>query len=203
MTSSTRKSAAKPKSDYSIQTVTNALRLLEAFDHEDELGVAELSRTLALHKNNVFRLLATLEQAGYIEQNLETGASTGSAWRCLELGQRYVRGRADVVVRARATALAELVALGGGNRPSSDCCGTTRSLHLAGEQPRQQVAPDRAARRRATARALHRARQGAARRTPSRRFARTYDRRYLADGARSGAAGRGDDRRPRTSCSST
>ena len=51
----------KPKSDYAIQTVSNALRLLEMFDGEERLGVTELSRRLDLHKNNVFRLLATLE----------------------------------------------------------------------------------------------------------------------------------------------
>ena len=59
----------RPKSDYVIQTVINALRLLEEFDGEDELGVTELSRYLNLHKNNVFRLLATLEERGYIEQS--------------------------------------------------------------------------------------------------------------------------------------
>ena len=52
----------KLKSDYSIQTVTNALRVLEVFADEDEIGVSELSRRLDLHKNNVFRLLATLEE---------------------------------------------------------------------------------------------------------------------------------------------
>jgi len=61
----------KPKSEYSIQTVSNALRLFEAFYEEDELGVSELARRLELHKNNVFRLLATLEQGGYIEQSDE------------------------------------------------------------------------------------------------------------------------------------
>ena len=56
----------KPKSDYAIQTVTNALRLLDVFREEEEIGVAELARRLGLHKNNVFRLLATLEEQGYI-----------------------------------------------------------------------------------------------------------------------------------------
>ena len=60
---------SKPKSDYTIQTVNNALRLLEAFYEEAELGVSELSRRLGLHKNNVFRLLATLEEEGYVEQS--------------------------------------------------------------------------------------------------------------------------------------
>ena len=51
----------RSKSDYVIQTVTNALRVLEAFRDKEELGVTELSRRLGLHKNNVFRLLATLD----------------------------------------------------------------------------------------------------------------------------------------------
>ena len=58
----------RAKSEYSIQTVANALRTLEAFDGEADLGVSELSRKLELHKNNVFRLLATLEENGYVEQ---------------------------------------------------------------------------------------------------------------------------------------
>ena len=60
---------SKPKSDYTIQTVCNALRLLDVFQDEAELGVSELSRRLELHKNNVFRLLATLELGGYVEQS--------------------------------------------------------------------------------------------------------------------------------------
>ena len=60
----------RKKSSYIIQSVTNALDLLEEFRGEDtELGVTELSKRLGLHKNNVFRLLATLEEKGYIEQD--------------------------------------------------------------------------------------------------------------------------------------
>jgi IclR family KDG regulon transcriptional repressor len=80
----------KPKSDYSIQTVGNALRLLETFHEVDELGVSELSRRLSLHKNNVFRLLATLEQHGYIDQSPET-EEYRLGGRCLDLGRSYAR----------------------------------------------------------------------------------------------------------------
>ena len=80
----------KPKSDYSIQTVTNALRLLESFFDDDELGVSELSRRLGLHKNNVFRLLATLEQSGYIEQSSRSERYRLGAG-CLELGCAFSR----------------------------------------------------------------------------------------------------------------
>jgi DNA-binding IclR family transcriptional regulator len=60
----------REKENYSIQAVENALSVLEQFGGEKaELGITELSRNLSLHKNNIFRLLATLENRGYIEQN--------------------------------------------------------------------------------------------------------------------------------------
>jgi IclR family KDG regulon transcriptional repressor len=64
----------KAKSDYLIQSVSRALDILEAFTAvEGVLGVTELSRRLKLHKNNVFRLLATLETRGYVEQDKDSG----------------------------------------------------------------------------------------------------------------------------------
>lgn len=69
-----RRPVKKAKADYLIQSVSRALDILEAFTvQEEELGVTELSRKLKLHKNNVFRLLATLETRGYVEQDRETG----------------------------------------------------------------------------------------------------------------------------------
>jgi DNA-binding IclR family transcriptional regulator len=89
----------KQKSEYAIQTVENALKLLEAFRHGEELGVTELSRRLGLHKNNVFRLLATLQLNGYIEQRGECDRyALGGG--CLELGQAFLRSR-DLLRRAR------------------------------------------------------------------------------------------------------
>ena len=64
----------KAKSDYLIQSVSRALDILEAFVvGQEELGVTELSRKLKLHKNNVFRLLATLETRGWVEQDRVAG----------------------------------------------------------------------------------------------------------------------------------
>ena len=60
----------KEKSYYAIQTVEHALDVLEQFlENANDLGVTELSKRLNLHKNNVFRLLATLESRNYIEQD--------------------------------------------------------------------------------------------------------------------------------------
>ena len=83
-------SMKKPKGEYAIQTVINAMRLLEEFRDAEELGVTELSRRLELHKNNVFRLLATLEQRGYIEQSPHSERYRLGI-RSLELGQSYAR----------------------------------------------------------------------------------------------------------------
>jgi len=82
----------KPKGEYAIQTVTNALRVLDAFRDADDYGVTELASRLHLHKNNVFRLLATLEQQGYIEQLKPTDRYRLGV-RSFELGQAFARGR--------------------------------------------------------------------------------------------------------------
>jgi DNA-binding IclR family transcriptional regulator len=80
----------REKSNYVIQSVSHALDVLEQFAGEaEELGVTELSKRLKLHKNNVFRLLATLESRGYIEQNRAT-ENYRLGIRCLQLGQSYV-----------------------------------------------------------------------------------------------------------------
>jgi DNA-binding IclR family transcriptional regulator len=51
------------------------LQLFEVFRAyaKEEYGVTELSNAVGLHKNNVFRLLATLCSRGFIEQNPLTG----------------------------------------------------------------------------------------------------------------------------------
>jgi DNA-binding IclR family transcriptional regulator len=80
----------REKTNYIIQSVSHALDVLEQFTGEsDELGVTELSKRLKLHKNNVFRLLATLESRSYIEQNKAT-ENYRLGIRCLQLGQTYV-----------------------------------------------------------------------------------------------------------------
>lgn len=80
----------REKSNYVIQSVSHALDVLEQFNGTvDEIGVTELSKRLKLHKNNVFRLLATLEARGYIEQNKLT-ENYRLGLRCLQLGQTFI-----------------------------------------------------------------------------------------------------------------
>src|SRR4029077_5573306 len=66
---------------------------------EDEIGVAELARRLGLPKNNVFRLLATLEEQAFIEQCRVSGRyRLGPS--CHALGQSFRRAR-PLIERAR------------------------------------------------------------------------------------------------------
>jgi DNA-binding IclR family transcriptional regulator len=81
----------REKESYVIQSVTNALNLLDEFKGErDELGVTELSKRLNLHKNKIFRLLATLEAKGYIEQN-KASENYRLGVKSLELGQTFIK----------------------------------------------------------------------------------------------------------------
>lgn len=64
----------RAKAEYRIQSVDRAFDLLEAFNSgEGVLGVTDLAHRLGLSKNRTFRLLATLECRGYIEQDKRTG----------------------------------------------------------------------------------------------------------------------------------
>lgn len=90
----------RERKSYTIQSVGRALKLLEEFtDGAGEMGVTELSRRLGLHKNNVFRLLATLQTEGYVEQDAETN-DYRLGIKTFQLGQAYLK-RAVCVERAR------------------------------------------------------------------------------------------------------
>ncbi len=125
----------RSKSDYVIQTVTNALRVLEAFRDKEELGVTELSRCLGLHKNNVFRLLATLEDKGYVEQSADSDRYRLGV-RCLELGHTY--GRSGGLLR-QGRSILEGLARVTGETAHLGALQDFEVAHLDGEQPDQLV----------------------------------------------------------------
>jgi DNA-binding IclR family transcriptional regulator len=96
----------RDKTNYVIQSVAHSLDVLEQFFGDiDELGVTELSKRLKLHKNNVFRLLATLEARGYIEQNRST-ENYRLGIKCLHVGRRYIHHMG--LVRQARPILAEI-----------------------------------------------------------------------------------------------
>lgn len=106
----------REKSNYMIQSVSHALDVMEELSKSaGEVGVTELSKRLKLHKNNVFRLLATLELRGYVEQNQET-EDYRLGVKSLQLGQAYLSqsslvARATPVLRALSEVTGETVSL--------------------------------------------------------------------------------------------
>ena len=106
----------REKANYMIQSVSHAIDVLEELAKAGgEVGVTELSKRLKLHKNNVFRLLATLELRGYVEQNLET-EDYRLGVRSLQLGQAYLIqselvAKAKPVIKNLADAIGETVSL--------------------------------------------------------------------------------------------
>lgn len=78
------------KSCYSIQSVENALDVLEQIQNNcDGLGITELSNRLNMPKNKVFRILATLGDRDYVEQN-NTLQKYGLGLKNLFLGQTFI-----------------------------------------------------------------------------------------------------------------
>lgn len=60
----------KNSREYILQSVDNALRVLDSFNSmEPEMGVSELSRKLGLSKSAIFRIVSTLEARGFLTQN--------------------------------------------------------------------------------------------------------------------------------------
>ncbi|CAG0994744.1 Transcriptional repressor IclR [Geobacteraceae bacterium] len=92
----------KNKSIPLIKSVDHAFELLEQFQGDvGELSLSELGRRLQLPKNNVFRLLATLESRRFIEQNARTG-SYRLGLKAFHLS-RMVARQMRLVSRARPT----------------------------------------------------------------------------------------------------
>jgi len=106
----------RDRANYMIQSVTHAIDVIEDLARTGvETGVTEISRHLRLHKNNVFRLLATLELRGYVEQNKQT-EDYRLGVKTLQLGQAYLAqsvltSRAQPALRALAEKCGETVSL--------------------------------------------------------------------------------------------
>lgn len=91
---------ARDKESYSIQSVENALDVLEALcEEEDEVRISRLSEKLGMNKTSVFRLLATFENRGYVEKEVHSGKyRLGLA--AYEMGQKFL-SRMTLLRKAR------------------------------------------------------------------------------------------------------
>ncbi|ADU65048.1 IclR family transcriptional regulator [Desulfurispirillum indicum] len=79
----------REKTDYIVQSVYNALDVLESFKTSGELDIRTLREKFDLSKNNLFRLLATLEKHGYVERNPYT-KNYRLGLKNFELSQAYI-----------------------------------------------------------------------------------------------------------------
>lgn len=81
---------SRGKESYSIQSVENALDLLEALCEEaDEFRISHLSEKLGMNKTSVFRLLATFENRGYVEREKGSGKYR-LGLSAYEIGQKFL-----------------------------------------------------------------------------------------------------------------
>jgi IclR family transcriptional regulator, acetate operon repressor len=60
--------------DNSVQAVDRAISILQVLARQGAAGVTEIAGELGMHKSTAFRLLATLDARGLVEQNAERGS---------------------------------------------------------------------------------------------------------------------------------
>lgn len=82
-----------------VQSVDRALILMEILGRDGPTGVSDLARQLGIHKSTVFRLLATLQRRGLVEQH-PVDQRYGLGMALIRLA-RSVREELDVVALAR------------------------------------------------------------------------------------------------------
>jgi len=91
----------RDKDTYCIQSVENALTLLEALcEEEEEVSLSRLSERLSMNKANVFRLLATFESRGYVERS-QRSSKYRLGPSAYEIGQKFL-SRMELLRKARA-----------------------------------------------------------------------------------------------------
>ncbi|MDD3225060.1 MAG: IclR family transcriptional regulator [Clostridium sp.] len=84
----------------SVQSVDRALCILEALsDYEDGLGITEIGQKVSLHKSTVYRLVNTLVNRGYINQDCSTNKYRLTL-KLFELGSKKVE-KMDLVAVAK------------------------------------------------------------------------------------------------------
>lgn len=95
-----------------VPSVTKALQLLDTFrTHGPTLGVSQISRLAGVPKSTAFRLLAYLEQSGFVERD---GRGYCLGRRLFELGNSVALCRPDGLRENAAPHLTELFLAAGG-----------------------------------------------------------------------------------------
>lgn len=74
---------------YFVQSVDEAMMLLEMLAASDELSLQQLASQMGVSKTTVYRLLSTLEHRGFVEQSLPT-RKYQLGTKAFEVGSRYL-----------------------------------------------------------------------------------------------------------------
>lgn len=91
----------RERDSYCIQSVENALALLEALCEEgDEVSLSRLSERLDMKKASLFRLLATFENHGYVERE-QGSRKYRLGLSAYEIGQKFL-SRMSILRKARS-----------------------------------------------------------------------------------------------------
>ncbi|GAB4565538.1 MAG: IclR family transcriptional regulator [Geothermobacteraceae bacterium] len=92
--------APRGRESYSIQSVENALDVLEALSEEEgEVRISRLSQRLGMNKTSVFRLMATFESRGYVERD-DGSSKYRLGLSAYEVAQKLL-SRMDLLRKAR------------------------------------------------------------------------------------------------------
>lgn len=75
-----------------IRSVSNALRVMEAFKPNESIGVSELARRVELPKTTTQRILQTLQAAGWVAPGAEPPTRWGPSVKFLAIGSRLSQG---------------------------------------------------------------------------------------------------------------
>jgi len=96
----------REKGLYSVQSVVKAIDLLEALAQDGaSLTVPALAKKLEINRNKAFRLLATLEDKGLVEQNTESG-TFHLGMQAIEMAQHILKS--DNLIRMAHPILVDL-----------------------------------------------------------------------------------------------
>jgi len=91
---------SRDKESYTIQSVENALDVLEALgEGPEDIRISNLSSRLGLNKTSVFRLLATFERRGYVEKEDHNGTYR-LGLTAYEIGQKFLQ-RMELLRKAK------------------------------------------------------------------------------------------------------
>lgn len=118
-----------------VHSVLHAVRILEFFAScpEEALSLTDISRSLQIHKTTVYRLLRTLQAAGWVEQSAASGKYRLGSGAILLSAAACARRTGRELVTEEMSRLAEefqeLVVLAAVQNGSGRCVDLVKSKH--------------------------------------------------------------------------